>query len=130
MIKTIFGSDLSHPKIQEALHYSGNKKIAQIGNDVLDLCNSLMLYDGEFFSQQIDDSRQLNFSRDNHRDLVNSDKAFVDFIISSDYKENNQRRIGHDRSDSYLEGIVGAIYLKDGIDAVVSFMIEMYQIRV
>lgn len=88
-----------------------------------------MRYDGEFFSQQIDDPRQLIFSRDNHRDIVNSNKAFVDYLIASDYTENNQRRIGQDRSDCYLEGVVGAIYLKDGIEAVVSFMVEIYHIK-
>lgn len=128
-IKTIFGPDLSHPKIQEAIHYPDNKKLAQIGNDVLDLCNSITLYDEGFFASQIDDSRQLNFSRDNHREIVNADKAFVDYMIKHDYIENNQRKIGKDRSDNYLEGIIGAIYLKDGLKGVVSFIAEIYHLR-
>jgi dsRNA-specific ribonuclease len=127
-IKTIFGSELSHPSIKEALSYPDNKKLAQIGNNVLDLCNSLILYDEGYFSNQMDDSRQINFSRDNHRVIVNLDKEFVDYLISTDYKENDHRRIGEDRADSYLEGIVSAIYLKDGVEGVVSFMSDVYKI--
>ena len=84
------------------------------------------MYDEGFFSNQIDDSRQVNFSRNRHRDIVNSDKEFVDYIIKHDYMGNIQGKIGEDRSDNYLEAIIGAIYLKDGIDAVASFINNVY----
>lgn len=83
-IREIFGYDLNQGQIQEALLYILNQRSSQIGNSVLDLCDSLFMYDSDSFSNQIDDSRQVNFSRNRHRDIVNSDKEFVDYIIKYD----------------------------------------------
>lgn len=122
IIREVFGSDLSHPWIVEALSYPDNQRIALLGNYALDLCNSLILYDGDFFS------RQLRFSRENHRNIVNSDRAFVNYLIENDYLENIQKAIGKKRADNYLEGIVGAIYLTQGIEGVAKFMSHVYLI--
>ena len=78
-IREIFGQNLDQGKIQEALQYPSNKSLAKIGNDVLDLCNSLIMYDEGYFSSQIDGVRQILFSRDNHREIINSDKDFVEY---------------------------------------------------
>ena len=126
IIREIFGPDLDQGRIQEALKYSVNKELAIVGNNVLDLCNSLIKYDKGYISSKIDADRQNLLSRTNHRTIVNNDKAFVEFIIKHDYIQNNQVKIGLDRSDRYLEAIIGAIFLKEGFQRSLNFINGYY----
>ncbi|MCW4011389.1 MAG: hypothetical protein NWF07_00205 [Candidatus Bathyarchaeota archaeon] len=127
-VKDVFGEDLDQGRIREALCFDENQGLASVGNDVLDLCNSLILYRTGHYSSQIDTSRQKRFTRDRHRSIVNSDPELVEYLIATDYEENNQQRIGVERSDRYLEAIIGALYLKDDMkmDDVVSFVKDLF----
>jgi hypothetical protein len=44
-IREIFGHDLGQKEIKEALRFEENSKLAKIGNDALNLCNSMISYD-------------------------------------------------------------------------------------
>ena len=126
-VKEAFGGNLEDEKLQEALCFDKNQGLAGVGNDVLDLCNSLMQYKSGH-SDHIDSNRQSLFTRDNHRTIVNSDPELVEHLIVTDYKDNNQKQIGLERADRYLEAIIGALYLKEDkkIDAVIPFVKDVF----
>lgn len=126
LIRRKFGEDLDQDVIRKALSYPENKLLARVGNDALDLCNSLLLFDLDHFSNHVENTQVVNVTRSNHSIIVNQDKEFVNFLIDYDYESNNQRRIGVDRADTYIEAIIGAIFLKDGLEGVASFTSQIY----
>ena len=122
-----YGQDLDNEKIQEALVFSKNKGLAGIGDSVLDL----VIREKEYCSpdsdpKSMDDLRQSKAKREKNQEILEQDKQLTDYLLEQDYSQNPQGKIGVNRSDQYMEAIIGAIYLTSGLSDSRKFIEEMY----
>ena len=125
----LFWSKLEDEKIQEALTHGANKKLAQIGDSVL----NLVIYETEYKASQstagtMDSLRQSQGRRKKNQEILFNDKILTDYLLERDYIQNPQRKIGLLRADAYMEAIIGAIYLTVGLGEARTFIMEMYNL--
>jgi len=122
-----YGQDLDNEKVQEALSYSKNKRLAGIGDSVLDL----VILEKEYRNpdsdpESMDALRQSKAKREKNQEILAQDTQFTDYLLEQDYSQNPQGKIGLNRSDQYMEAIIGAIYLTCGLPDSRKFIEEMY----
>jgi len=126
----IFGEDLLDDKIQEALSFKNNQKLAELGDSVLDLVIQEHAYKKPDSSAGTMDSlRQEVGTKKKNQKILNKDKRLQRLIIENDYKQNQPEKIGLIRSDRYMEAIIGAIFLRKGLLEVRKFVRRIYDIK-
>lgn len=122
-----YGQDLDNEKIQEALVFSKNKGLAGIGDSVLDLVIREKEYrNPDSDPKSMDDLRQLKAKREKNQEILEQDSLLTDYLLKQDYSQNPQGKIGVNRSDQYMEAIIGAIYLTCDLPDSRKFIEEMY----
>ncbi len=83
----IFGEDLLDDKIQEALSFENNQKLAELGDSVLDLVIQEHAYKKPDSSAgTMDGLRQEAGTKKNNQKILNNDKSLQRHIIENDYK--------------------------------------------
>jgi len=126
----IFGEDLLDDKIQEALSFVNNQKLAELGDSVLDLVIQEHAYKKPDSSAgTMDGLRQEVGTKKNNQKILNNDKRLQRHIIENDYKQNPPEKIGLIRSDRYMEAMIGAIFLRKGLLEVRKFVRRIYDIK-
>ena len=126
----IFGEDLLDDKIQEALSFENNQKLAELGDSVLDLVIQEHEYKKlDSSAGTMDGLRQEVGTKKNNQKILNNDKRLQRHIIENDYKQNPPEKIGLIRSDRYMEAMIGAIFLRKGLLEVRKFVRRIYDIK-
>jgi len=126
----IFGEDLLDDKIQEALSFVYNQKLAELGDSVLDLVIQEHEYKKlDSSAGTMDGLRQEVGTKKNNQKILNNDKRLQRHIIENDYKQNPPEKIGLIRSDRYMEAMIGAIFLRKGLLEVRKFVRRIYDIK-
>ncbi len=126
----LFGEDLLDDKIQEALTFENNQKLAELGDSVLDV----VIHEYEY---EKPDSKPLTMNtlrekvgtKKNNQKILNSDKKLQKFIINTDYTQNPPKTIGLNRSDRYMEAIIGAIFIRKCLSEARNFVRHIYEIN-
>lgn len=126
----IFGEDLLDEKIQEALSFENNQKLAELGDSVLDL----IIQEHEYKKPDsnagtMNGQRQKVSTKKNNQKILNNDKRLQRHIIENDYKQNPPEKIGLIRSDRYMEAMIGAIFLRKDLLEVRKFVRRIYNIK-
>ena len=126
----IFGEDLLNDKIQEALSFENNQKLAELGDSVLDL----IIQEHEYKKPDsnagtMNGQRQKVSTKKNNQKILNNDKRLQRHIIENDYKQNPPEKIGLIRSDRYMEAMIGAIFLRKDLLEVRKFVRRIYNIK-
>jgi dsRNA-specific ribonuclease len=125
-----YGQDFDNEKIQEALTYSKNRSLAEIGDSVLDL----VILEKEYRNpdsdpKSLDDLRQFKGKRKKNQEILAQDTRLTNYLLKRDYTQNPQGKIGVRRSDQYMEAIIGAVYLTCGLPESWRFIEEIYDLR-
>ena len=126
IIQELFGDQLESKMIKEALTYPDNLSLAKIGDTVLDLVNHTTSYKEDKTPETMNKTKETRYSKSNHTCLVNTDKELVQYLLDNDYDEFTTEAIGEERSDAYLESIVGAIYMTFRVEKSYQFVSEVY----
>ena len=125
-----YGKDLYNEKIQEALSYSKNKRLAEIGDSVLDLVILTSAYQSPGSDpKSLDDLRQSKGKRKKNQEILARDAFLTKYLLDRDYTQNPQGKIGVRRSDQYMEAIIGAIYLTCGLPESRKYIEEIYDLQ-
>jgi dsRNA-specific ribonuclease len=122
-----YSQQFNNQKIKEALSHSTNKSLAGIGDSVLDL----VIREKEYLTpgsnpKSMDALRQSKGKRKKNQEILEQDKQLTDYLLERDYSQNPQGKIGLNRSDQYMEAIIGAIYLTSGLSDSRKFIEEIY----
>jgi hypothetical protein len=125
-IQELFGQELQNSIIKEALTYPNNSSLAKIGDTVLDLINHTTAYNEKYTPEMMAKFKETSFTKVNHTKLVNDDKEFVRYLLDNDYEEYTAETIGIERSDAYLEAILGAIWMRLTPKEAYLFVMEVY----
>jgi dsRNA-specific ribonuclease len=125
-IQELFGEKLDNITIKEALTYPDNKRLAKIGDTVLDLVNHTTSYHEKLTPEMMAQYKELNYSQSNHTRLLNEDQELVRYLLENDYDEYTIENIGEDRADAYLEAILGAIYVTFRTEKSYRFVEQVY----
>ena len=121
------GQDMDDEKIQEALSYSKNKRLAGIGDSILDLIIREKEYrNPDSDPKSMDALRQSKGKRKKNQEILEKDKELTKHLLERDYTQNPQGKIGLKRSDQYMEAIIGTIYLTCRLPEAWKFIEEIY----
>jgi len=128
-LSRIFGEDILDDKIQEALSFKNNQKLAELGDSVLDL----VIHEHEYKkpdskARTMDTLRQKIGTKKNNQKILNDDKRLQQLIIKNDYNQNPPKTIGLIRSDRYMEAIIGAIFIRKSLSEARKFVRHIYEI--
>ena len=126
----LYGPDLLDEKLLEALSFKTNRKLAQIGDSVLDL----IIFESAYRNpnsrpQSMDNLRQKEGKKEANQQILKKDNELTQYLLKNDYEQNPQGKIGKDRSDAYLEAIIGAIYLTKGLCESKKFIEIIYGLK-
>ena len=116
-------------KIQEALSFENNQKLAELGDSVLDLIIHEYEYNKpDSKAQTMNTLREKIGTKKNNQKILNNDKRLQQLIIKNDYNQNPPKTIGLIRSDRYLEAIIGAIFIRKYLSEARKFVRHIYEI--
>ena len=129
-LNNLYGQNLNTEKIREALSFSTNKKLAQIGDSNLDL----IILESEYRNpisepRSMDNLRKKEGKRETNQNILKKDHELTQYLLNSDYEQNPQGIIGKERSDAYMEAIIGAIYLTNGLCESKKFVEMIYGLK-
>ncbi|UCD44746.1 MAG: hypothetical protein JSV27_11645 [Candidatus Bathyarchaeota archaeon] len=131
ILKNLYGPELNDEKIRETLSFPINKKLAQIGDSVLDLILLVSEYRNPSSEpKSMDDLRKKEGKKRTNQKLLKKDYELTQFLLNSDYEQNSQSIIGRERSDAYMEAIIGAIYLTKGLYEAKKFVKVVYGLNI
>jgi len=129
IIRDVYGQDLDNEKIQEALTFKKNQRLAEIGDSILDVVILEMEYRSPDSSPtSMDNLRKVKVKREMNQQILRKDSQLTKYLLEHDYSQNPQGKIGLIRSDRYMEAIIGAIYLTCGLDDSQKFIEKIYKI--
>lgn len=124
-----YGREFTDEKIQEALSYSKNKRLAGIGDSVLDLVIREKEYQNiDSNPNSMDALRQSKGKRKMNQEFLAQDPQMTCYLLEKDYDQNPHGKIGLNRSDQYMEAIIGAIYITCGLSDTRKFIEEIYDL--
>lgn len=130
-LKNLYGPELNSEKIWEALSFPKNIKLAQIGDSVLDL----IILESEYRNpdsepESMDNLRKKEGKKETNQKMLKKDYELTQYLLNSDYEQNPQGIIGKERSDAYMEAIIGVIYLTKGLFESKKFVEMMYGLKI
>ena len=115
--------------LSEALCCENNQKLAEIGDSVLNLTLRKFEYSHPNSTPQtMDDLRQKLGKKKKMKEILNSDKQFVEYLrdergyIIHDF-------VGLNRSDTIMEAMIGAIFLELGFVNAEKFTHQILDLR-
>ena len=112
-LQDIFGDNLLNPDLQIAFSQGRNKRLALIGDSILNLVVKLEKYEEPNFKpESIDDARKQNANKKIMQDILNQDKTFTEYLKKEHKCSSPVGNIGLERADDYMEAIIGAIFLR------------------
>ena len=122
---SLFGIDLNDRYVSEALNPEDNRRLAEVGDGVLDLIVKETVYLKGGDAKGIDDARQSVATKERHRDLVKSDERLKKLLLDRQWNIHDNS-VGLQRSDDLVEAIIGAIYFSKGLDSARDFIKIIY----
>ncbi|MFX0125957.1 MAG: ribonuclease III domain-containing protein [Candidatus Hodarchaeota archaeon] len=130
-LQGLFESDFFYNKyLQEAFSQNENKNLAEIGDSVLNLVIRMNEYSKHYATpDSIDEARQIYASKKALQRVLNQDVEFTEFLIHNYKCTSPPGKIGLERSDDFMEAIIGAIYLSKDMKAVSKFIITFLDIQ-
>jgi len=129
-LRRVFGNDLNDEKLHEALDPNRNQKIAEIGDSLMDLIIRENEYKKpESNAKSLDDARQQYASKKRNKDILNIDEELTRYLINKHKCTSPPGKIGLQRSDTYMEAIIGAIYLHKGLKYTRKYVMEIYSLE-
>jgi dsRNA-specific ribonuclease len=116
-LREIFGIELDNPDLQIALTQDKNKRLALIGDSVLNLVVKLREYEKpNTTAGTIDKARQLLANKKILQKILNQDKSFTEFLKKEYGCTSPVGKIGLERADDFMEAIIGTIFLTKGFE--------------
>lgn len=76
----------------------------------------------------MDDARQRYASNRRNREILNKDKEFTRYLITKHKCTSPPGKISLQRSDTYMEAIIGAIYRQKGLEETRKYVMKIYTI--
>jgi len=129
-IQNLFGSDFPNKYLEEAFRQEENKCLAEIGDSVLDLVIRMIEYRRPGATpKSIDKARQKYATKKALQEVLNGDRAFTEFLIGSYDCTSPPGNIGLERSDDFMEAILGAIFFSKGLESACKFIIAFLKIQ-
>lgn len=111
----IFGDNILIPQLKIAFSQGKNKRLALIGDSILNLVVKLQEFENpNSTTESIDDARQLHTDKHSMQDILNNDRAFTKYLIDEHECTSPVGKIGLIRVDDFMEAIMGAIFLTKG----------------
>ena len=124
----IFGENVLCPQIKIAFSQGKNKRLALIGDSVLNLVVKLREFeDKKSTAESIDDARQLHANKTIMQSILNKDTAFTQYLINNHSCTSPAGKIGLKRADDFMEAIIGAIFLTKGYKASKKYVLKILQ---
>jgi len=124
----IFGENILCPQIKIAFSQGKNKRLALIGDSILNLVVKLREYEGNnSTAESIDDSRQLHANKKTLQGILNKDINFTQYLRQNHGCTSPAGKIGLERADDFMEAIIGAIFLTKGYKASKTYVLKILQ---
>jgi len=121
-LQDLFESDFSNEFLQEAFDQDENKCLAEVGDSILDLVIRMIEYrKPDATPKSIDNARQKYASKKALQSVLNGDREFTEYLIECHGCTSPPGHIGLERSDDYIEAIIGATFLIKGLKAACDF---------
>lgn len=127
-LNELYNQGLSSENLNMAFNHNENRKLAELGDGVLDLVIKENEYHKPGSDQAtIDKVRQDYANRDKMKEILNDDHQF-----SKHLKEKGCTspigNFGKERCDAFIEATIAAIYLDKGYEAAKEFIITTFKI--
>ena len=124
----IYGENLLNPYLQIAFSQGKNKRLALIGDSVLNLVVKLEKYeDPSSTTGSIDDARKKDAKKKMMQAILNRDVAFTEHLIFEHNCTSPVGEIGLQRADDFMEAIIGAIFLTKGFTVSKKYVLKILQ---
>lgn len=124
----VYGDKLLNPQMKIAFTQGKNKRLALIGDSILNLVVKLQEFeDPDSTTGTIDDARQLQANKKIMQGILNKDTAFTKYLIKEHGCTSPAGKIGLERADDFMEAIIGAIFLKKGYKTSKKYVLKILE---
>ena len=127
-LHVIFGENMLCPQIKIAFSQGKNKRLALIGDSILNLVVKLREYeDKKSTAESIDDARQSQANKKIMQGILNKDIPFTQYLRQNHCCTSPAGKIGLERADDFMEAIIGAIFLAKGYRASNNYVLKILE---
>jgi len=128
-LNELYNQDLSSENLNIAFNHHENRKLAELGDGVLDLVLKELEYSRLGSTQAtMDKVRQDNANRDKMKEILNGDHQF-----SQHLKEKGCTspigNFGKERCDAFIEATIAAIYLDKSYEEARKFILTIFEVN-
>ena len=124
----IYGEKILNPQMKIAFTQGKNKRLALIGDSILNLVVKLREYeDKKSSTESIDDARQLLANKKIMQGILNEDIAFTQYLRKDHDCTSPVGKIGLERADDFMEAIIGAIFLTKGYKTSKKYVLKILE---
>ncbi len=124
----VYGDKLLNPQMKIAFTQGKNKRLALIGDSILNLVVKLQEFeDPDSTTGTIDDARQLHADKHTMQDILNEDRTFTKYLIDEHECTSPVGKIGLNRADDFMEAIIGAIFLTKGYKTSKKYVLKILE---
>lgn len=129
-LKMIIGLNFAAiPVFQEAFCQDTNQKLAEVGDCVLNLIVKEKAYNKTgSTSKSITDAQQVEASKRRNQELLNKDMEFTEFLKNRGCT-SPVGKIGLDRADTFVEAVIGAVFLETNYDKAKEFTKKILELN-
>jgi len=124
----IFGENLLNPDLLVAFTQGNNRRLALIGDSILNLVVKLEKFE-ELCSlpEDIDNARQDLAKKKAMQAILNQDVVFTKYLKEKHECTSPIGNIGLQRADDFMEAIIGAIFLQKGYKVSKQYALKILQ---
>ena len=127
-LQEIYGEDLHDPFLHTAFSQGINRRMALIGDSILNLVVKLETYEESNSStEDIDNARQGLAKKKAMQAILNRDIVFTKYLKDEHKCTSPVGKIGLRRADDFMEAIIGAIFLKKGYKVSKQYVLKILQ---
>jgi dsRNA-specific ribonuclease len=117
------------PIFQEAFNQNANQKIAEVGDCVLNLVVKEKAYKKPgSTSESINDAQKIEASKRRNQEMLNKDPEFTEFLKKMGCT-SPIGNIGLDRADTFIEAVIGAVFLETNYDKAKKFTNKILELN-
>jgi len=127
-LQDIFEDDLNDPDLQTAFSQGKNRRMALIGDSILNLVVKLEKYEELNSSpEDIHNAGKDLAKKKAMQAILNKDVAFTKYLKEKHECTSPVGNIGLQRADDFMEAIIGAIFLTKGYKISKQYVLKILQ---
>jgi dsRNA-specific ribonuclease len=129
-LTSIFGKDLeNHPILKTAFDIKTNQSIAEIGDCVLNLViKELAFYKSNSTPESITKAQQDYANKYRNQEFLNKDVEFTRLLVRK--CQSPVGNIGLKRSDTFVEAIIGAVFISNDYETTKTFVKKTLELKI